>query len=602
MHSWQTGVLHSFRSRPINHRHFLFPVPKSPSQLKILIKIQSDSTISIPLKLWNREIFDRNDARELLLHGVFFGVMLIMIAYNIIMASALKSLSGYYYAIYMLSFALFNFVAEGFLYQYFPILEGWIQRTPSALSVSAMTMAALFASRFLNVTSENQKIRRAILAFIAFGSITFCIVVFGNYRLGLRMAYLCAFIGPTVLLVLGFIRLAQGFRPARYFVFGFGFVIFTTLIYGLSRLGFIPMDNLFVAHCSQFGGALEATLLSFGLADRIRLLQKEKELAQAATIEQQRVLNEAFARFVPTPFLQMLGKKSIPEVLLGDYTEREMTILFADIRGFTTISEKLSPKQTFEFINNYLQGSGPVIRNNGGFIDKYMGDGIMALFERRENAINAALRLQSRNARLNRMLGQPPPPPPHLTQGRDTEGDVQSQKGLVAPIHVGIGIHTGHLMLGTIGEPQRMDGTVISDAVNLASRVESLTKQYGVDLLVTKETLLGINLGTSEFPWIRRFIDRVAVKGKNEPATIYELIALKNGKAIKYSKKWLLAWNKAMRLFYAREFMAARQLLSRLLAKSPDDKTAMIFHSRSDEYVLNPPPIAWDGVAIARNK
>ena len=344
----------------------------------------------------------------------------------------------------------------------------------------------------------------------------------------------------------------------------------------------------------QIGAALEVILLSFGLADRIRLIQKEKELAQAATIEQQRILNAAFARFVPTPFLQILGKKSIPDVLLGDYTEREMTILFADIRGFTTISEKLSPKQTFDFINNYLQGSGPVIRNNGGFIDKYMGDGIMALFEKRDDAIRAALRLQSRNDRLNRMIGVRPPSP----SGRGAGGE----GGLISPINVGIGIHTGHLMLGTIGEPQRMDGTVISDAVNLASRVESLTKQYGVSLLVTKETLAGMQLGTAERPYLRRFIDRIAVKGKSEPATVYEVVPVKNGAAAKYSTPWLNRWSDALKLYYAQKFAAALEAFKALDKDAEGDKTLALFISRSEEYLVNPPADGWNGVAVAINK
>ena len=237
---------------------------------------------------------------------------------------------------------------------------------------------------------------------------------------------------------------------------------------------------------------------------------------------------------------------------------------------------------------------GPHLRTNGGFIDKYMGDGIMALFEKREDAITAALRLQSRNARLNRVLAPP------LLQERGLGGE--ARKGLISPINVGIGIHTGHLMLGTIGEPQRMDGTVISDAVNLASRVESLTKQYGVNLLVTKETLAGIQLGTPEFPWIRRFIDRIAVKGKSEPATIYEVIALKNGKATKYSKNWLLAWNEAMRLYYTREFAAALKVMHRLLKKTPGDQTLELFIRRSEEYSVNPPEKNWNGVAVALRK
>ncbi len=461
----------------------------------------------------------------------------------------------------------------------------------------------LFTKQYLRIADQH-RIIRLILNFAAvLGPISTLTAVTIGHRPALFVNLIWGTLGPILIFCVAIIRVRQRFRPAYFFVFGFASLLAGTFGLAVSRLGGFGTDNFLVYHSLQIGSALEAILLSFGLADRIRLIQKEKELAQAATIEQQRILNDAFARFVPTPFLQFLGKKSIPEVLLGDYTEREMTILFADIRGFTTISEKLSPKQTFDFINSYLQGSGPVIRNNGGFIDKYMGDGIMALFERREDAIKAALRLQERNARLNRMLSPNPnsreesesTPPPDL-------GEVGRGRGLIAPLNVGIGIHTGHLMLGTIGEHQRMDGTVISDAVNLASRVESLTKQYGVNLLVTKETIKGMHLGTPEFPYLRRFIDRIAVKGKTEPATVYELIAMKNGKPTRYSERWLDGWSQALKLYYAREFDSAAKIFEELSIDQSQDRTLAIFRERCDSLSKRQPPEDWNGVAIAESK
>jgi signal transduction histidine kinase/DNA-binding response OmpR family regulator len=179
-------------------------------------------------------------------------------------------------------------------------------------------------------------------------------------------------------------------------------------------------------------------------------------------------INAAYNRFVPHEFLQFLEKESIVEVRLGDYVQKEMTIMFSDVRSFTSLSEKMTPKENFDFLNMFLGGVGPCIREHRGFIDKYLGDGIMALFpESPVDAVEAALAMQVQLDEFN--------------THRATEG--------YPPIKIGIGLHTGSLILGTIGEEKRMEGTVISDAVNLASRLEGLTKWYGCTLIISEQTL-----------------------------------------------------------------------------------------------------------------
>src|ERR1700722_4014378 len=176
--------------------------------------------------------------------------------------------------------------------------------------------------------------------------------------------------------------------------------------------------------------------------------------------------NISIERFVPHAFLAIMGKPSIVEVELGDNKRQNMTVLFSDIRSFTTLSEKMTPDENFAFINTYLAHMGPVIRTHNGFIDKYIGDAIMALFEDADDALRAGLAMHAALEGFN--------------EERRASG--------LEPIAIGIGLNTGSLMLGTIGEKNRMDGTVISDAVNLASRIESLTKEYHVGLLISQYT------------------------------------------------------------------------------------------------------------------
>ncbi|MFW5681078.1 MAG: adenylate/guanylate cyclase domain-containing protein, partial [Pseudomonadota bacterium] len=177
-------------------------------------------------------------------------------------------------------------------------------------------------------------------------------------------------------------------------------------------------------------------------------------------------LNRAYERFVPREFLAFLGRKSIVDVALGDQVASEMTVMFLDIRNFTGVSERLSPEATFRFINDFLRLVEPHVAQYRGFVDKYTGDGLMALFPDADDAVQAT------NAILRAL-------------------DATGPDGIVVDgiaIRVGLGLHSGRLMLGTIGGEKRMDGTVIAGAVNLASRIEKLNKTYGTRVLVSEAT------------------------------------------------------------------------------------------------------------------
>jgi class 3 adenylate cyclase len=259
--------------------------------------------------------------------------------------------------------------------------------------------------------------------------------------------------------------------------------------------------------------------------------------------------NSAIERFVPRAFLSMMGKPSIVSVKLGDNTRRNMTVLFSDIRNFTGMSEKMTPDENFAFINAYLERMGPVIRAHNGFIDKYIGDAIMALFERADDALLCGLAMLDTLAAYNA---------DRRAAGR-------------TPIAIGIGINSGGLMMGTIGEQNRMDGTVISDAVNLAARIEGLTKTYGINLLISQYTY-----GQLADPKAHdiRPIDVVVVKGKTEPVTIYEVFARNEpaDHAIKSRSRDLLI--SGIEALSRQDAVSARRMFEACLQLCPDDPAA----------------------------
>ena len=219
----------------------------------------------------------------------------------------------------------------------------------------------------------------------------------------------------------------------------------------------------------------------------------ESELARAN--QGLRQLVEASRRFVPHDFLEVLGRQSIVDVCPGDETAERMTILFSDVRGFTTLSEAMPAGELFRFINRYLADVLVPIHARGGFVDKFIGDAIMALFRNPGAAVLASVdmfrALEAFNAKDDRT------------------------------VRIGVGLHTGPLILGTLGDDTSLQCTVISDAVNLASRLEGMTKQLGCNLLISDDTLQAAELGAQV---TTRCVGRFAVKGKTEPTMLHQVI------------------------------------------------------------------------------
>ena len=262
-------------------------------------------------------------------------------------------------------------------------------------------------------------------------------------------------------------------------------------------------------------------------AKQQQIEQQQQQLEKEQALNNQLAdLNKANSRFVPTDFLQLLGKESILDLQLGDQTSTKMTILFADIRDYTGLSENMTPEQNFKFINTYLGRMGPIIKNHGGFICQYFGDGIMALFkENHAQAVQAAIEMQKT---LN-----------FYNETRQEQGK--------SAIRVGIGLNTGQLMLGVIGDEERYDSSVISDAVNTAARMEGLTKIFGCMLIISETTMEELKVDdtlkvsptlssklkeednlrdtgkvSSKKTYSHRFLGKVKVKGKKIALSIYD--------------------------------------------------------------------------------
>ncbi|WP_159782998.1 CHASE2 domain-containing protein [Sodalinema gerasimenkoae] len=284
------------------------------------------------------------------------------------------------------------------------------------------------------------------------------------------------------------------------------------------------------------------------------LFQVNQDLDRALNMEVQ--LTDAAARFVPHEFLSFLGYESLVDVKLGEAVAKEMSILFSDIRDFTMLSEKMTLEDNFNFINAYLSRMEPTISENNGFIDKYIGDAIMALFGGgADDAVRAAIAMLDCLTEYNKTRQRPGRP----------------------PLRIGIGINTGSLMLGIVGGQHHLDTTVISDAVNLASRIEGLTKIYGTPLLISHDTFLQLEDTNC---YMIRLIDRVSVKGKSEKVSVFEVFDA-DPPDIKHAKlEERTHFEQAVLLYHVQQYAEAKTLFEHCLNKIKHDRPCEIYLER----------------------
>ena len=318
-----------------------------------------------------------------------------------------------------------------------------------------------------------------------------------------------------------------------------------------------------------------------GLLYYIRSLELRKQKRKLA--EQKRI-NAVTSKFVPNAFINSLGAKDIMEVKLGDAVAQETTVMFSDIRDYTSLSENMTPEENFRFVNAFNRRMGPVIQKNQGFVNQYLGDAIMALFKNSpRDCLLAAIQMQQTLANYN--------------EERNSEG--------LVPIQLGIGLHSGPLVMGIIGDDKRMDAATISDTVNTASRIESLSKYFKVNILLSEESLNQIleesridkdSFHTLEFNV--RFLGRVQLKGKKEPIGIYECF---DGDlpVIREKKQQSQAHFKSgMDHYFSRQFDAAVQAFNKVLEINIEDQTAQFFLDKSTGYLNNGVPEDWTGVEV----
>lgn len=293
---------------------------------------------------------------------------------------------------------------------------------------------------------------------------------------------------------------------------------------------------------------------------------------------ERRMIKRMFSQYVSPRVVESILKNPDKLKLGGD--RRNMTIFFSDIRGFTSFTERMDAELVVQMLNAYLQRMTEIIFQYEGVLDKYMGDGVMAFWnapfdqpDHAARAVRAALDMRDALYAMNR---------------RHLFGESEWR--------IGMGLNTADVVVGNIGADVHTDYTVIGDGVNLTSRLESLTKEYGADILTTEDTVRALNGA-----FLVRRIDRVRVKGKQEPVRIYEVLDDMNRASMK-DKERVVAFEEALNAYIGRRFEEAVSRCDAILSAEPLDGPARVLRERSSAFIVSPPPRDWDGTWVYTRK
>jgi adenylate cyclase len=357
-----------------------------------------------------------------------------------------------------------------------------------------------------------------------------------------------------------------------------------SLIYAALKVKHRVMGAIILARTEsiQYSAADLKFLITLALQSSSAIesaLLYEKNIREAKEKEEaMRRIYEVTNKFVPHEFIRSLGRTVITDIQLGDQVEKIVTVLFSDIRDYTTLAEKMTPEENFSFVCSFNERIGPIIRQNNGFINQYLGDAIMAIFPgNASEAVAAAIQMQNAVKELNdhrKLLNK-------------------------APIKIGVGMHTGPLIMGITGDQNRMDATTIADTVNTASRLESLTKHYKVNILLSQAS---INNLRDRNVFHLRHLGPVQLKGKQESINIYECFNGSDDAEINKKLTTLPYFQDGMFDYLNKSFDQATDNFNRVLEIYPEDTTTRLFLGKARKYIDMGIPENWTGVEEMSNK
>lgn len=341
-------------------------------------------------------------------------------------------------------------------------------------------------------------------------------------------------------------------------------VIYTRQTHLYKEVSFIRSENILVPL------GMTSSLLKDEHGKEYGVVSVFSDLTEA---KKRQFLQDTLTRYVTKDVVDLILKQ--PENIILDGEEREATVMFCDIRGFTGISESMTPKELVQMLREYFTLMVGAVFKYHGTVDKFIGDCIMAIFgaptpqpDHAKLAVKTALEMQKLLKEFNSARFQ---------QGKDA-------------LRIGVGINTGNVVVGNIGSEKRLEYTAIGDAVNLASRLEGITKPYGAQIIISESTYRHL-----DHTLVEREVDEVRVKGKHQPVKIYEILGERENCASN-TLEMLSHFSEGIAFYRKQAWDSAIAYFQKSLELLPSDKPSQLYINRCSLYKTTPPPLIWDGV------
>lgn len=498
-----------FNERSVSHHAFIFHLALPARETRtVYLRVRTNGTLQIPIKLWSSQEYIQGEHNHQLLEGMFFGVLLIMLFYNAFIYWTVKDNSYILYVCYLVCVLGFSLSIKGVGFEYlWPTYPEWNNKSNMVFAGLGVVFVLLFAKSFLRTKRHTPLVNTGINCLLVTSGVCLMALYWLSHSQAATLLATQYCLTVLFVLIAASLALKRGFTAARYYLLAWLSIFVSIFLWVLNS--FNLLSSYWVgSYLFQIGTTLQVLLFSFALADRISLLRKEREAALETKLAQSKRLAsmaEMFERFVPKQFLDRIAQTGIENIQLGKAEADIISVLFADIRAFTSLSESLEPQELLNFLNAYLERIDQVIHNNDGCIDKFIGDGVMAIFENpvtnksATSAVSAAVQMQEAVRLYNS----------------------HRAKSGYQPISIGIGVNTGPVVIGTVGSKDRMDSTVLGDNVNVAARLQDLTKELKAKVIISDQTLkaMGRNHG-----FHLREVGDVLVRGRKEPVHIYEVL------------------------------------------------------------------------------
>ncbi|MEM7659869.1 MAG: adenylate/guanylate cyclase domain-containing protein, partial [Bacteroidota bacterium] len=602
---WQsdtTGQSIDPNHKPVNDWRDFFPLTISPQTDEALfIRLKGFQPMKRPSSIFMSFVpesyvsgFIASSQRNLF---IFLGIVISQFVFFVLLYFATKEQVYLPYLLYIGGIILFGISTSRFFF-WFPYADNFVFiLVGMGFSWLAGLGLYIFSLRFLNVKEllpEWSRISQGFLIIYTLTPILFFVSalisdVIQDYtgttleqvlQVILKL-YMFLFGAELILLTTICIQsLRKKYRPARYYL-----VALVLLLGSVGLVSLIPVFNLYfiieyenAMLLIETGIVLQLCFFALGIGDKRRELEKHKLNAQENLNQELSRVNRAFARFVPMTFLKAIGRERVIDIEIGDGVEEEVTVYFSDMRGYTRLAEQMTPRENFRFLNGYLGRLGPVIREHEGFVNQYYGDGIMAIFmQSPADALLAAIQTQRVLRKYN-------------LERKD--------KGRQA-IRVGLGLHTGSLMMGVIGDSLRMEAGVVSDTVNTASRMEGLTKHFGVNVVCSESV---INHPKVKGRFLVRFLGRVQVKGKMDPVGVYDCFEGDAADILSKKEASLPDFEKAISAYYQKDFATAARAFDKVLNAFPEDQVSLHYLAQCKYFLIEGTPADWDGVEALQTK